>query len=108
MDDFVERVVRRLRGEPGFSRNRHFLAFSSAEGKRALRIHRHLRSIEHDLSRGSSATVERSASRIRLTLRWRSSLRTAWLTDDEFRILCSSPMVRAALADAIPAVQRAS
>jgi hypothetical protein len=100
VDDFVERVVRRLRDEPGFSRNRHFLAFSSPEGKRALKIHRHLRSIERDLSRGSSATVERAASRIRLTMRWRSSLRTAWLTDDEFRILCSSPVVRAALAAA--------
>ena len=98
MEDFVQRVVRRLREEPGFSRNRHFLAFSSPEGKRALRIHRHLRSIERDLSLGSNATVERSASRVRLTLRSRSTLRTAWLTEDEFRILCTSPVARAVLA----------
>ena len=97
MDDFVARVVRRLRQEPGFSRNRHFMAFSSAEGKRALRIHRHLRSIEHDLSRGSSATIEREGDRVRLTLRSRSTLRTAWLTEDEYRILCTSPIARAAL-----------
>jgi hypothetical protein len=97
VEAFVERVVQRLREEPGFSRNRHFLAFSSPEGRRALRIHRHLRSIEHDLSRGSRATVERQAARVRLTLRSPRGLRTAWLSDDEFRILCTSPLVRAAL-----------
>lgn len=97
MEDFVERVVRRLREEPGFSRNRHYLAFSSPEGRRALRIHRHLRSIERDLSRGSRASVERQAARVRLTLRVPGGQRTAWLTEDEFRILCTSPLVRAAL-----------
>ncbi len=97
METFVERVVRRLREEPGFSRNRHYLAFSSPEGKRALRIHRHLRSIELDLARGCAASVERAPDRVRLTLRSKSALRTAWLADDEFRILCTSAIVRAAL-----------
>jgi len=97
VEDFVQRVVRRLREEPGFSRNRHFLAFSSPEGRRALRIHRHLRSIERDLSRGSQATVERQAARVRLTLRSPRGLRTSWLTEAEFLILCASPLVRAAL-----------
>jgi hypothetical protein len=36
--------------------------------------------------------------RIRITVRHRRGTRTAWLTDAEFRILCSSPSVRAALA----------
>ena len=97
VEDFVERVVRRLREEPGFSRNRHFLTFSSPEGKRALKIHRQLRSIERDLSRASSATVDRAADRVRLTLRSKSGLRTSWLTQDEFRILCTNPIVRSAL-----------
>jgi hypothetical protein len=97
VEDFVERVVRRLRAEPGFSRNRHFLAFASAEGRRALRIHRHLRSIERDLARGSSATVVRGAERVRLTLRSKWGLRTAWLTPSEFRLLCASPAARTAL-----------
>jgi hypothetical protein len=97
VEDFVERVVLRLREEPGFSRNRHFMAFSSQEGKRALRIHRHLRSIERDLSRGSSATIDRAADRVRLTLRSKSGLRTSWLTQAEFRILCTSPLVRSTL-----------
>src|SRR5512138_868585 len=100
MADFVTRAVERLRSDPGFSRNRHYLAFSSPEGKRALRIHRHLRSIERDLSRGSRATVERARDRVRLTLRSKAGLRTSWLTDAEFRILCTSPIVRVALEQA--------
>ena len=97
VDEFVARVVHRLRQEPGFSRNRHYLAFSSPEGKRALRIHRHLRSIETDLSRGWSASLERVDDRVAVTLRSKSSVRTAWLTDDELRILATSPLARAAL-----------
>jgi hypothetical protein len=99
MDAFVERVVRRLRDEPGFSRNRHFLAFSSPEGRRALRIHRHLRSIERDLWAGSTATVDHGADRVQLTLRSRGRQRTAFLTASEYRILLSNPLVRSALGD---------
>ena len=95
MEDFVERVVRRLRDGRGFSRNRHYATFSSPEGKRALRIHRHLRSIEWDLSRGSRVSVEREAARVRLTLRSKGGLRTAYLTEAEFRLLCTSPLVKA-------------
>jgi hypothetical protein len=99
MDPFVERVVRRLRSEPGFSRNRHFATFSSPEGRRALRIHRHLRSIERDLSRGSSATVDRGSDRVRLTLRSKRGRRYAFLTASEYRILCTNPLVRSALGE---------
>jgi hypothetical protein len=99
--DFVERAILRLREDPGFSRNRHYLAFSSPEGRRALRVHRHLRSIERDLSGGSSATVARSDGRVRIELRSRTARRTAWLTPGEFRLLCSSPIARAALGDAV-------
>jgi hypothetical protein len=99
MDAFVERVVRRLRSEPGFSRNRHFIAFSSPEGRRALRIHRHLRSIERDLSAASTATVHRGGERVTLTLRTRRGQRTAFLTSSEFRILCSNAAVRRALGE---------
>jgi hypothetical protein len=100
MADFVMRAVERLRDDPGFSRNRYFLALSSPEGKRALRIHRHLRSLERDLSAGAAASVHREAERVRLTLRGKRGSRTAWLTRAEFRILCASPAVRAALGDA--------
>jgi hypothetical protein len=100
MADFVFRAVERLRQDPGFSRNRHYLALSSPEGRRALRIHRHLRSIERDLSAGASATVAREAERVRLTLRGARGSRTSWLTRTEWRLLCGSAAVRAALGDA--------
>ena len=97
MDAFVERVVRRLRTEPSFSRNRHFIAFSSPEGRRALRIHRHLRSIERDLSSGSTATVDHGDGRVEVRLRSKRGQRTAFLTPSEFHILCTNPIVRSAL-----------
>ena len=100
MADFVSRVVQRLREDPGFSRNRHYLALSSPEGRRALRIHRHLRSIERDLAAGAAPSVAREAERIRLTLRGARSSRTAWLTRAEFRLLCASEAVRAVLGAA--------
>jgi hypothetical protein len=101
MADFVARVVQRLREDAGFSRNRYFLALSSPEGRRALRIHRHLRSLERDLARGSAATVARDAGRVRLTLRTARGSRTAYLTGAEFRLLCTSPGVRAALGESL-------
>jgi hypothetical protein len=99
MADFVARAVQRLREDPGFSRNRHTIALSSPEGRRALRIHRHLRSLERDLAAGVAASVTREAGRFRLTLRTPRASRTAWLTRAEFRLLCDSPAVRAALGD---------
>lgn len=98
MVDFVTRAVQRLREDPGFSRNRYYLALSSPEGKRALRIHRHLRSLERDLAAGARATVAQEEGRVRLTLRGARGQRVAWLTHPEFRLLCGSPDVRAALA----------
>ena len=100
MLDFVARTVARLRSDPGFSRNRHHAALSSPEGRRAMRIHRHLRSLERDLAVAHAATVERGEGRIRLELRGRRATRTAFLSPAEFRLLCSSPRVRAALGAA--------
>jgi hypothetical protein len=100
MADFVTRAVQRLREDPRFSRNRHYLALSSPEGRRALRIHRHLRSLEKELAAGSSARIAHEAERVRLELRGKRGSRTAWLTRSEFRLLLDSPAVRAALGDA--------
>jgi hypothetical protein len=98
MASFLQRLLQRLRQDRAFSRNRHFQALSSPEGKRALRIHRHLRSLERDLSRdGVNATVTREAERIRLTLRGTRLERTAWLSQAEFRVLCGNPEVRRVL-----------
>ncbi len=96
MRDFVERVVLRLRAEKGFSRNRHFATLSSPEGRRAIRIHRHLRSIERDLASGSSASVGRDAERVRITIEGKLGRRVAWLSPSEFRLFrAASPLARA-------------
>jgi hypothetical protein len=100
MADFVTQAVRRLREDPGFSRNRFYVALSSPEGRRAVRIHRHLRSLERDLAAGHAATVAHEPERVRLTLRGRLGERTAFLTRAEFRLLCDTPTVRAALGAA--------
>jgi hypothetical protein len=97
MADFVTRAVLRLREDPGFSRNRYFLALSSPEGQRALRIHRHLRSLERDLAAGWQPTVSAEAERVRLTLRRHRASRVSYLTRAEFKLLCGNPEVRAAL-----------
>ncbi|MFO0583209.1 MAG: hypothetical protein U0229_13140 [Anaeromyxobacter sp.] len=103
MRGFVARAVERLRSDPGFSRNRFFLALSSPEGKEALRIHRHLRSIERDLARGWSVTAAREEGRVRVELTGAKSRRTSYLTGAEFRLLCQSPEVRAALGEELVA-----
>jgi hypothetical protein len=101
--DFVERAVLRLREQPGFSRNRHFEAFSSPEGRRALRIHRHLRSLERSLAEGGPVAVERDGGRFRLTLTGRRLRRVAFLTASELRLLCREPRALAVLVAALPA-----
>ena len=100
MLDFVARMVARLRADPGFSRNRHHAALSSPEGRRAMRVHRHLRSLERDITAARAAVVERGPDRIRLEVHGRRATRTAFLTPAEFRLLCASPGVRAALGAA--------
>lgn len=99
MRGFVTRAVERLRSDPGFSRNRYFLALSSPEGREALRIHRHLRSIERDLESGLAATAVREAGRVRVDLAGGRTRRTSYLTGAEFRLLCQSPTVRAAFGE---------
>lgn len=97
--DFIERVVLRLRAGPGFSRNRHFATLSSPEGRRALRIHRHLRSIEQDLAAGASASVGRDAERVRITIVGKRGRRVAWLSAAEFRLFRETSALARALPD---------
>ncbi len=86
-----------MREDRGFSRNRHFVALSSPEGRRAVRIARHLRSIEADLERGWPAQVERRDGRVLVTVAYRGGRRSAWLSLPEYRMLLSNPLARAAL-----------
>jgi hypothetical protein len=86
-----------MREDRGFSRNRHFLALSSPEGRRAVRIARHLRSIETDLESGWPAQAEWREGRVLVTVAYRGGSRAAWLTGPEYRMLIANPVARAAL-----------
>jgi hypothetical protein len=100
MDRLVYRIVRRLRA-PGapLSRNRHFDAFAGPEGRRALRIHRRVRSLEEDLARhGASATIRLSAAgddrvRVEIGLPSLHGHRTAYLSHGELGLLLDSEAV---------------
>jgi hypothetical protein len=91
-----------MRQDRGFSRNRHFLALSSPEGRRAVRLHRHLRSLEADLIGGLPVRFERREGRIRVLVTYRGGRREAWLAPWELRILAveGHPVVRAAIDEA--------
>jgi hypothetical protein len=65
-----------------------------------MRIHRHLRSLERDIAAARTATVEHGPDHVRVALVGRRVTRTAFLTRAEFRLLCASPAVRAALGPA--------
>jgi hypothetical protein len=99
MAGFVELAVRRMRQDRGFSRNRHYLALSSPEGRRAVRIARHLRSIERDLEAGWPARVESRDGRVHVRVTYRGGTRSAWLSEGEYRMLLVNPVVRAALGE---------
>ena len=101
MHSFVYRLVERLTDDgPRLSRNRHFHTFVTPEGKKALRIARHLRSVAQDIAAARRAPrYERVADRIRVEIAVASGVRTAWLESDEFEILLRMPAVRAAFGD---------
>jgi hypothetical protein len=123
------KILARLQDEhSGFSRNRHYHALSEPPGRHAHRIHKHLRALEHDLIRAlqvgppdevlavtwvgrdaarDAATVpaaEPGMYRVEVRLHILKSTRVAWLTREEFAILCASPRVGAALVGAAPCV----
>ncbi len=104
------RLVRRLCDESQpLSRNRHFHAFHSAEGRRALRISRRLKSLQRDLlacleagrsARYRTIEVEDGAQRIELRLERTHGFSIARLHPAEFELLQELPGVRAALGSA--------
>jgi hypothetical protein len=117
MDAFVLRLVRRL-CEPSqpLSRNRHFHAFSSPEGRRALKISRRLKSLRRDIlacaDEGRDAHFRRFADedgqrRVELTLERAGGFRQSLLQEAEFDLLQDLPGVRSALEAASPGARRA-
>jgi len=96
MHAFVYRIVERLTGDgPSLSRNRHFHAFSSPEGRQALRVARRLRSIARDAAsaRGPLRFVDGSDG-IRLEIPIPAGVRTATLATAEWELLRRMPAMR--------------
>jgi|GEM_PF-245521 len=118
MDAFVLRLVRRL-CEPSrpLSRNRHFHAFHSPEGRRALKISRRLKSLQRDIlacaEEGRAARFHRFADedgerQVELRLERSGGFSLSRLQEDEFELLQDLPGVRSALEASGSGAQRAS
>ncbi len=96
MRRFVYQLVDRLRDPSArLSRNRNFTLLASPSGERALRVHRHLRSLEHDYARhreSSQLRVEERAGGVRVVLEVAALklVRTALLSDDDLAIVIDS------------------
>lgn len=101
MHSFVYRLVERLTGEgPPLSRNRHFHTFVTPEGREALRIARHLRSVARDIAAAAERPViQTEEGRVRVEIPVPAGVRTAWLERDEYRLLCRMPSVRNTFRD---------
>jgi len=105
MDAFLEHLVRRLcEDSQPLSRNRHFHAFRSPEGRRALRISRRLRSLQRDIlacaDEGRGAWQE-GGRRVELKLERARGFRVSLLDEPEFKLLQELPGVRIALESAV-------
>lgn len=100
--DLTHKIVRRLLrdDEVGFSRNKNFDSYEDPMVKRALRIYRHLRSVERDLLAAGEGHVEIEAvSRegksvtVRLSFPAGGGQRHSYLTDQEWDLLVESERV---------------
>lgn len=118
MDAFVLRLVRRLCDDSQpLSRNRHFHAFGSPEGRRALRISRRLKSLQRDIvacadeGRAARFCLLREKDReprIELRLERARGFRVSLLHPLEFELLQDLPGVRSALDSATGREDRSS
>lgn len=104
--DLTYKIVRRLLRdrEVDFSRNRNFAAYEDPKVKRALRIARHLQSVERDLlaADGEEVTltaVEQNEGEVVVRLAYRSGKgrRVSFLTPQEWMLLLESDRVREVL-----------
>jgi hypothetical protein len=104
--DLTYKIVRRILRdrEVGFSRNRNFEAYEDEKVKRALRIARHLQSVERDLIAAGGnevnlQAVEQSGDQIVVRLAYQSGKghRVSYLSTMEWLLLLESPTVSAVL-----------
>ncbi|MEL6180015.1 MAG: hypothetical protein AAFS10_13735 [Myxococcota bacterium] len=128
MKDLLYKTVERMLLEEGMSRNKNFAAFEDPRLRRATRIVRHLRSIQHDLrryGRGCIVSLEpvspaedghtrpnpwgpAAESRcLLLVMEHLRSRRTAYLTEEEVRLLRLDPEIDA-IFEGLEPLQEAS
>lgn len=100
--DLTHKIVRRLLRDDdvAFSRNKNFEAHEDPMVKRAVRIYRHLRSVERDLLDAAHGEVEvvavdREPERVtvRLTFPASGGRRESYLTEQEWDLLTESERV---------------
>lgn len=107
--DLTFKIVRRLLRDDdvAFSRNRNFEAYQDPRVKRALRLYRHLRSLERDLLRLGQPdqvrleAVEREGEQVvvRLEFMEQRGKRVSYLSAQEWGLLLESERVCAILSD---------
>src|SRR5947207_11260301 len=92
----LERLVRRLREEPGLSRNRHFDELSSPLARRARRVLRRLQGLSRELSAGASVTVRAETGGYRVIIDFPRvrARREAFLTVEEHALLFDDDLLR--------------
>jgi hypothetical protein len=112
MNGFVRKLAARLLeqertgAQEPLTRNRHFEVFGDSQGKLALRVYRHLRSLQRDIlaAVGAPVAVERDCDgqaervRLRIALPGRRGVRMAYLSVDELELLLETPGIRSRLA----------
>jgi len=94
MSQQIIEMVRELRADAvGASRNRNFERYEGESGRRALRLHRLLRSLERDLSRCALLAAARHRGGVRITVRHTalSLTRTVHLSEAELGLLDDAP-----------------
>ena len=101
--DLTYRILRRLLRDDdvGFSRNRNFEAYEDPRVKRAMRLYRHLRSLEADLlelddpQKVSLEAVERQQDQVtvRLVFAEQKGRRISYLAPREWELLLESQEV---------------
>lgn len=102
------RMLRALRAGVRISRNRHYALFQDAHVRRAVELHRFLRSIARDVERNADAlsievlppdAPDRGGYVVRLEVRRLHGSRTAYLTAIELALLAEdTPQIAALLA----------
>ena len=99
--DLTYKIVRRLLRdrEVDFSRNRNFEAYEDDRVKRALKIARHLQSVERDILANSVGVILQAVDRedgrvvVRLAYASGNGKRVSYLSEGEWLLLLESPHV---------------